>query len=563
MTERSEKRRRFIVTGLIALMCLAFFLVPVGLYFFHDLRSITTRDIEGAEKVFGLGFTARERRLMLKNLEEARGQYRSLRSVPLPNEVPPAVTFSPLLPGMSLPAETRPFTYSEPAGLELPAKEEDIAFLSVVELAHLIRTGKLTSTALTRLYLERLKRYGPKLECVVTLTEELAMEQARRADAEIAAGKYRGPLHGIPWGAKDLLAVKGVRTTWGSAIYKDQVTGYDATVVARLEEAGAVLVAKLSMGELAMGDVWFGGRTRNPWNRSQGSSGSSAGSAAAVSAGLVGFAIGTETLGSIVSPCTRCGATGLRPTFGRVSRHGAMALSWTMDKIGPIARSVEDCALVLKAIAGPDPEDPAVVDAPFNWDRGRELDGLRVGYLKSAFDAESRNRELDRAALDVLKRLGFEPVPVELPELDAGAMDFILDVEAAAAFDTVTRENLDDLMVRQGANAWPNIFRRSRFVPAVEYVQAQRARRLLMREMAEKMSGVDVFVTPSYGGNVLLVTNLTGHPAVVVPNGFDKNGSPVSITFIGGLFREEQALRVARAYQDATGFHLKRPRLED
>lgn len=563
MTESTEKRRHFIVTGLLALMSLAFFLVPFGLYFFHDLRSITVRDIESAEKVFGLEFTSKERRLMLKNLEEAKGQYRSLRSISLPNEVPPAVTFSPLLPGMNLPAEARPFTYSEPAGLELPAKEEDIAFLSVVELAQLIRTGKLTSTALTRLYLERLKRYGPKLECVVTLTEELAMEQARRADAEIAAGKYRGPLHGIPWGAKDLLAVKGVRTTWGSAIYKDQVPDYDATVVARLEAAGAVLVAKLSMGELAMGDVWFGGRTRNPWNRNQGSSGSSAGSAAAVSAGLVGFAIGTETLGSIVSPCTRCGVTGLRPTFGRVSRHGAMALSWTMDKVGPIARSVEDCALVLKAVAGPDPEDPAVVDAPFNWDRGRELDGIRVGYLKSAFDAESRTGELDRPALDVLKKLGIETVPVELPRLDAGAMDFILDVEAAAAFDTVTRENLDDLMVRQGANAWPNIFRRSRFVPAVEYIQAQRARRLLMKEMAEKMSGVDVFVTPSYGGNVLLVTNLTGHPAVVVPNGFDRNGNPVSITFIGGLFREEQALRVARAYQDATGFHLKRPRLED
>jgi Asp-tRNA(Asn)/Glu-tRNA(Gln) amidotransferase A subunit family amidase len=395
----------------------------------------------------------------------------------------------------------------------------------------------------------------------VTLTEDLALEQARRADEEIADGLYRGPLHGIPWGAKDLLAVAGYRTTWGSRIYEDQVIDTDATVVKRLEEAGSVLVAKLSMGALAMGDVWFGGQTRNPWNPARGSSGSSAGSAAATAAGLVGFAIGTETLGSIVSPSTRCGVTGLRPTFGRVSRSGAMALSWTMDKIGPICRTVEDCALVLEAIRGSDGEDPTVIDAPFNWDPEADLASIRIGYLKNAFEGESRTKTFDLAALEVLRGLGITLVPFELPEMKAEALGFILDAEAAAAFDEVTRSGKDSLMVRQGPGAWPNIFRRARFIPAVEYIQANRARTRLMGEMAGKMEAVDVFVTPSFGGGVLLVTNLTGHPAVVVPDGFDDRGNPVSISFIGSLFGEAAALRVAKAYQDATEFHLKHPSL--
>ena len=429
-------------------------------------------------------------------------------------------------------------------------------------MAQLIRSRKITSVELTKLYLDRLKKFGPRLECVITLTEELALEQAKKADEEIAAGHYRGPLHGIPWGAKDLLSTKGIRTTWGAMPYKDQIIDEDATVVKRLEEAGAVLVAKLTMGALAMGDVWYGGKTKNPWNLEQGSSGSSAGSAAATSAGLVAFAIGTETLGSIVSPSTRCGVTGLRPSYGRVSRYGAMALSWSMDKIGPICRTVEDCALVFHAIHGPDGKDLTIVDVPFGWDPSSDLQDIRVGYLKKAFEQKSRTKENDQAALEVLRSLDIELIPLELPDFPARAISFILSAEAAAAFDELTRSGKDDLLVRQGQGAWPNSFRQARFIPAVEYIQANRMRTLLMQKMAEKMRGIDVFITPTYGGNTLLITNLTGHPAVVVPSGFDDKGNPTSISFIGDLFEEGKALRVAKAYQDATGFHLKHPKIK-
>jgi Asp-tRNA(Asn)/Glu-tRNA(Gln) amidotransferase A subunit family amidase len=416
------------------------------------------------------------------------------------------------------------------------------------------------------MYLGRLKKYGPKLECVITLTEDLALEQARRADAEIAAGGYKGPLHGIPWGAKDLLAVPGYKTTWGAMPYKDQVIDESATVVKRLEEAGAVLIAKLTLGALAWGDVWYDGRTRNPWDYEQGSSGSSAGSASATVAGLVGFAIGTETLGSIVSPSTRCGTTGLRPTFGRVSRHGAMALSWSMDKIGPLCRSVEDCALVFDAIHGPDGRDLSVVDAPFNWDAELDVSGLRIGYVKSAFESEREEQEewkrFDEATLESLSAMGLDLTPIELPDLPIGAMSFILRAEAAAAFDELTRTNQDDLLVRQIRNAWPNVFRQSRLIPAVEYIQANRLRTLAMEAMAEIMSEIDVYVVPSFGGSNLLLTNLTGHPCVVLPNGFREDGAPTSISFMGKLFGEAETLAVAKAYQDATDFHLRRPALQ-
>jgi Asp-tRNA(Asn)/Glu-tRNA(Gln) amidotransferase A subunit family amidase len=413
------------------------------------------------------------------------------------------------------------------------------------------------------MYLDRLKRHGPTLECVVTLTEELAMEQARRADQELAAGRYRSPLHGIPWGAKDLLAVRGYRTTWGAKPFEDQVIDEDATVVRRLEEAGAVLVAKLTLGALAMGDVWFGGRTRNPWNLEQGSSGSSAGSASSTVAGLLGFTIGSETLGSIVSPATRCGATGLRPTFGRVSRFGAMALSWSMDKLGPLCRSVEDCALVLNAIHGADGKDPTAKEVPFNWDAGKPISQLRVGYLKSGFeDDESRSHDFDVEALRVVRSLGIDPIPIELPDgYPLGALRTILSAEAAAAFDELTRSGRDELLVRQNAGAWPNSFRRSRMVPAVEFIQANRVRTMVMGAMESAMEGIDVFVTPSYAGDVLLVTNLTGHPAVVLPSGFNDEGSPQSVSFIGKLWGDAEALRLAKAYQDATEHHLKTPPL--
>ena len=550
--------------GLIfSLGTLLFFGVVFGLYFTKDAGHIMRLDIAGSEKVMGLQFTGAERTMMRPDLEDNRRSYQEVRKVALPNSLPPAITFNPVVPGQTYEETRRPFVWSGPTQVEIPANREELAFYPLTQLAWLIKNRRITSTELTELYLARLKKYGPKLLCVVTLTEDLARGQARRADEDLAAGKYRGPLHGIPWGAKDLLATKGIKTSWGSPIFKDQIFDEDATVVKRLEEAGAVLVAKLSMGELAMGDVWFGGRTRNPWNYEQGSSGSSAGSAAATVAGLVGFAIGTETLGSIVSPSTRCGATGLRPSFGRVSRHGAMALSWTMDKIGPICRTAEDCALVFSVIHGPDGLDLTVVDRPFNWDPSLSLPNIRVGYVKKAFEADSRTKKYDEAALEVLRKAGVELVPFELPEIPTSPLGYILDAEAAAAFDDLTRSGRDDLMVRQTRGAWPNAFRQARFIPAVEYIQANRVRTLLMADMARRMKEIDVYVAPSFGGTNLLLTNLTGHPAVVVPDGFDDRGSPVSLSFIGNLYQEAKALRLAKAFQDATDYHLRRPKLQE
>lgn len=526
-------------------------------------KKLTTQDIAAAEKLAGLHFTPKERRMMRDDLKENLSSYNTMRNIALENDVPPALLFNPILPGMTFEKEQKPFVYTIPSEASVPENFEDLAFYPVTALAQLIKTRKITSLQLTQLYLNRLKKYGPRLHCVITLTEDLAISQARRADEEIASGRYRGPLHGIPWGAKDLLATKGIKTTWGANPYKDQVIDENASVVKRLEDAGAVLVAKLSMGALAWGDVWFGGKTRNPWNTEQGASGSSAGSAAATSAGLVAFAIGTETWGSIISPSTRCGVTGLRPTYGRVSRSGAMALSWSMDKIGPICRSVEDCALVFNAIYGPDGKDLTVVDLPFNWDPSLDVKDIHVGYLKDAFDEDYKTKKNDLAVLDILRSLGVKLVPFALPEFPVDSLAFILNAEAAAAFDGLTRSNRDDLLVRQGKDAWPNVFRQARFIPAVEYIQANRLRILLMQQMADKMKGVDVFVTPSFGGDSLLLTNLTGHPAVVVPDGFDDKGSPTSITFIGNLFEEEQALRVAKAYQDSTDFHLRHPKLKE
>jgi len=566
------KERGFSSAGLILAVAGSFILVVGGalaLYFTKG-KAITTQDIASAEKIINLHFTLKERRLMQANLRENAAHYAKLRQVPLANRVPPALRYDPAVPGMAESkkgketAGAKPIPMPENISLERPANLEELAFYPVTALAELIRRRQVSSTELTKMYLSRLKKYGPRLECVVTLTEDVALEQAKKADEEIAAGHYRGPLHGIPWGAKDLLATHGIKTTWGARPYKDQILQEDATVVKRLREAGAVLVAKLSMGALAWGDVWFGGKTRNPWNLEEGSSGSSAGSASATAAGLVGFAIGTETWGSIVSPSTRCGVAGLRPTYGRVSRAGAMALSWSMDKIGPICRSVEDCALVFEAIRGPDGIDLTVVDLPFSWDPLADLKSIRVGYLKKAFDSDYPTKKNDEASLAVLRRLGVELLPFELPEnLPVESLALILNVEAAAAFDELTRSNRDDLLVRQGRNAWPNIFRQARFIPAVEYIQANRIRTLLMEEMAKRMAAIDVYVAPSFGGNNLLLTNLTGHPAVVIPNGFNEKGSPTSISFIGNLYEEAKALRLALALEQATEYHLRHPQLKE
>lgn len=543
-----------------------------------DQPQVTDEMIRQAEWIAGVQFNDDERRLMLEGVNEAVGDYARLREVAIDNGVPPALSFFPTdSRGSNSPRQAGSVRPSESAAPVRPGSDDVLAFAPVTELAALVRRRQVSSVELTRLYLERLRRYDPLLHCVITYMAEAALRQAQRADREIAAGRYRGPLHGIPWGAKDLLAVAGQRTTWGAKPYEQQVRSETATVVDRLEQAGAVLVAKLAVGALAWGDVWYGEKTRNPWNPEQGSSGSSAGPASATAAGLVGFSLGTETLGSIVSPCTRCGATGLRPTFGRVSRFGCMALSWSMDKIGPIARSVEDCALVFGAIHGRDGLDHDAVDRPFSWPMTRNLRTLRVGYVESLFDErrlekiednEARERVAealvaDRRVLDVLRGVGIDPIPIQLPDAyPVESLALILTAEAATAFDELTRSGRDDELVRQVKDAWPNVFRQGQLIPAVEYIRANRIRTLIMREMERVMSSVDVYVSPSFGGNNLLLTNLTGHPAVVLPNGFRENGVPRSITFTGRLYGETELLAVAHAYQQATDFHLRRPALD-
>ncbi len=517
------------------------------------------KDIARSEKLIGLDFTSAKRDSMLEGLQTNLDGYRTIRDLHLDNTVFPALHFNPLPTGFQ-PAITnlKPASFKQ-VELTVPENFNELAFYTVAELAELIRTRQITSTELTKLYLERLKKYGPQLECVVTLTEETAFEQAARADAEIAAGYYRGPLHGIPYGAKDLLAVKGYPTTWGAVPFQEQEIGIDATVISRLEEAGAVLVAKLTLGALAWGDVWFGGMTRNPWNTEQGSSGSSAGPGSATAAGLVAFSIGSETWGSIVSPATRNGVSGLRPTYGRVSRHGAMALSWSMDKLGPMCRSVEDCALVFEAIYGPDGYDQTVYDFPFTYNPNIDLSDLRIGYLKAAFEEDYPTRPNDEQVLETLTSLGAELIPIELPELPVAELAIILSAEAAAAFDDLTLSGQDDLLVRQIKNAWPNEFRVSRFIPAVEYIQANRVRTLLIQEMQTLFDTIDVYVAPSFGGDNLLLTNLTGHPCVVLPNDFNDDNSPTSISFIGRLFDENTVISVAQKYQEATDWHKQYP----
>jgi len=530
-------------------------------------EKITLEMLAAAEKVNGLEFTDDERELMLESVNDRLQAYDALREIDIDNSVMPALGFEPRLPGMTFESEQKSIKLSDVGEVQRPDDLEDVAFWPVTHLSKLIESKQVSSVELTEMYLGRLKKYNPQLECVVTLTEDLALSQAKRADEEIASGKYRGPLHGIPWGAKDLLAAKNYKTTWGAMPYKNQVIDLDATVVERLEAAGAVLVAKLTLGALAYGDVWFDGVTKSPWNLEDGSSGSSAGPASATAGGLVGFSIGSETMGSIVSPSTRCGTTGLRPTYGRVSRHGAMALSWSMDKLGPICRSVEDCALVFDAIYGPDEKDNTVFDYPFNWDASKNLSELKIGYVKSAFDEERdedafvwSNKAMDDNVIEVLKSLGAEMIPIELPEFAYTAVRIVLVAEAAAAFDDMTRSNQDDLMVRQDKDAWPNIYRAARTMPAVEYIQANRVRTLMMQGLHEVMKQVDIFVCPSFGANSLTLTNLTGHPSVVVPTGFSEVPAPASsITFTGQLYGEADALLVAKAFQDATDFHLKHP----
>ncbi len=585
----------------------------------QGVKKITKEMIDAAAAIADVSIAEEYKQMMLDNLNQRVQNYEAIYALHIPNSVSPCLIFDPALPGMKFETERRPSRVSKPSAMassSAPKNIEDVAFASVRELAELVRTKKVSSVALTEMYLERLKRYDPTLKFVVTLTEDRAKAQAKEADREIAAGKYRGPLHGLPWGAKDLLAAKGYRTTWGAGGFEDQMIDEDATVVKRLDDAGAVLVAKLTLGALALGDNWFGGVTRNPWHPVQGSSGSSAGPASATAAGCVAFSIGSETLGSISSPSTRCGCTGLRPSFGLVPRTGAMALSWTMDKLGPICRAVEDCALVLEAIYGPDGADPTIKDAAFRWDASLDWRKLRIGYLKSDFeprpddsaaaakeepaaspeeqkrrDEQKKRREagraraeydrkFDNAAVAKLKAMGVELLPVEMPKLPYQSMVNMLSAEAAAAFDDLTRSGKDKLLTSQRAFDWPNSFRSSRFIPAVEYIQASRARRMAMEAVAKVFEKVDVIVAPTNGGEQLVITNLTGHPSVILPNGFRGDdapkpptddpsdfqnaggpGTPVSLTFLGNLYGEAKLLAFARAYQEATDFHRKHPAL--
>jgi len=541
---------------------------------------ITKEMMHNAEKLIGIELTDAQENMALRNVNGNLDSYEVVRKIDVPLDTEPAVVFHPALPGFHIkraPAKLKfRFGNNQPAQL---TSVEDPAFATVPQLAELIRTKKVSSVELTKMYLSRLKRYGSKLLCVVTLTEDLAMKQAQAADDDLKRGKYRGPLHGIPWGAKDLFATKGIKTTWGAEPYREQMIDYDATVVQRLADAGAVLVAKLSMGALAQGARWFAGVTRNPWNPNEdrnGSSGSSAGPASATAAGLVGFSIGTETLGSIVSPSSTCGVTGLRPTYGRVSRYGAMGLSWTMDKIGPICRGVEDCAAALDAIYGPDGKDMTVGDAPFNWNADFPLSSLRVGYLKTEFETtipataneqqrknlEDRNAMYKQALAD-LEKAGVKMTPIELPKFPTNNIRYILTAEAATAFDDITRDGRVNQLSGQEVFDWPNSFRTSRFIPAVEYLRAQRARVLLMREMDKLMSQWDVFVAPAPQSSSLIITNMTGHPTVCVPCGFTGTPSlPRAIMFTGGLYDEASPLRVALEFEKATKWHTMHPKVD-
>ncbi len=562
-----------------------------------EAAKVTKEMIDEAASIAGVDIKDEYKEMMLEDLNDNAKGYGVIHDLHIPNRVAPAVQFDPVLPQFKISVTAKaPMRMSRMVATAAPKKLEDVAFYTVRQLAELVRTRKVSSTALTQMYLDRIKRYDPLLHFVITLTADRARAQAKEADREIAAGKYRGPLHGIPWGAKDLIAVKGYRTTWGAAGFEEQKFDEDATVVQRLDKAGAVLIGKLTLGALAQGDRWFGERTRNPWRPQQGSSGSSAGSASATAAGCVAFAIGSETLGSISSPATRVGATGLRPTFGRVPRTGAMALSWSMDKLGPLCRCVEDCAIVLDAIYGPDGKDiTAHHQYPFTWNAELDIRKLRIGYLKSEFEREATvaadakpevrerilkaramNKVFEDAALNVLRnKLRIELIPVELPKLPYSEMNVVLSAEAAAAFDDLTRSGRDKLLTAQGPFDWPNSFRTARFIPAVEYVQANRARTIAMEKAHELFQKVDVIVTPTTSTQ-LRMTNLTGHPAVILPNGFlpadaaipegptagGGPGTPVSLTFLGKLFGEAELLAVAKAYQDATDFHLKRPELK-
>ncbi|MFP6678509.1 MAG: amidase [Pirellulaceae bacterium] len=516
----------------------------------EDAHQVTAETVKEAEWIAGITLTDEQRESAQRSLKRLHSQCDAIRSVDLAYDTPPALHFNPqpLKDAARSAPKNRIAVPAEQHVGQIPDDEEDIAFLPLGELSSLVKNRKISSVELTKLFLKRLRRFDSLLHCVVTYTDDVAMRQAKQADRELAQGIYRGPLHGIPWGAKDLIAYPGYPTTWGAKPFVDQIIDQKATVAERLESVGAVLVAKLSLGALAMGDRWQGGMTRNPWNPKEGSSGSSAGPASAVCAGLVPFSLGSETLGSIVSPCRRCSITGLRPTFGRVSRHGCMPLAWSMDKIGPITRSVDACALVFDAIHGGDRRDPTAVTHPFQWPASDTLPGLRVGMFE---------KDVNGPIGDAVRALGVHVKTIRLPDdLPIWPLTTILHVEAATSFDQLTRSG-----VTEGLNRWPGIFHQAHFTSAVDYVRANRIRTLWMARMEEVFQDVDLYVQ----GDDLAITNLTGHPSVVIPfgrRGKIEDEQPSTLVFTGRLYGETELLAFSHAFQRQFEYDKQRPPLE-
>lgn len=547
-------------------------------------KTITEADIEAAERLLAVAYTARERAQMVGNLGGQIDSAVARRKVALPNSVPMSLRFDPRLPGFKMPkAEGVTVTRAD---APLPDSEEDIAFAALPQLASWIACGALTSRRLTEIYLDRIARYNPKLFCFATVAPDLALAQADAMDALTEKGESRGPLHGIPYGVKDLFDTEGIVTGWGAEPYQDRVPDSDARIVTRLRDAGAVLLGKTTVGALAYNDIWYGGVTRNPFNTEEGSSGSSAGSASATAAGLCAFAIGTETLGSITSPSQRCGTTGLRPTFGRVSRVGGMALCWSLDKVGPICRGVEDTALVLAAINGGDPADLCSIHAPFAFDGDKGIAGLKLGYLPEAFGEGAT--DVDRAALEAAKNLGIEVVEVSLPDLPYGALMNVVYAEAAAAFEHLTLTDADDTLTWQDDGAWPNTFRKARFLSAVDHVQLDRLRYLVMQALDGLFNEVDALIGPFMTGPMLVASNFTGHPCLHLRAGFENLGTrsaaslgegklttgeadesgethrvPQGISLWGRLFEEGTILNLGQALEASLGVAEERPRLPD
>jgi Asp-tRNA(Asn)/Glu-tRNA(Gln) amidotransferase A subunit family amidase len=545
----------------IIITCL---LLSLGIFVSAQDTSVQKKDLISSAKLFDLSFTTKEIDTLYSDVIDNIANFKAMHNFPLANSVPLSMWQTPVLPGMHFNEVQKPTLWKLDNSVQLPANKNELAFYSIEQLASLIKNKKMSSLALTQFFIERIKKWGDTLQCVISLQEDMAYAQARKADAELAQGKYRGLLHGIPYGLKDLFTVKGTKTTWGAAPYQNQMIDEDAFVYTKLKEAGAVLVAKFTLGALAMGDYWFGGRTKNPWNLNYGSSGSSAGSASATVAGLVPFAIGTETWGSIVSPSTTCGATGLRPTFGSISRTGAMALSYSLDKVGPICRSAADAAVVFNYIHGTDGKDGSAVNKPFNFTPNKDIKKLKIAYAKNYFDKIKDTSRNEFKVLEEFRKLGVQLIPVNFPDsgvYNFNIMDVVIGVECAAQFDEMTRLNIDDALTRQTKNDWPNQFRTARFVPAVEYINAQRHRYTLMQKVNEVMQQYDVIICPSRGdGNQSAITNLTGNPVVCVPTGFDKKFNlPTGISFVGNLYDEATILSIAQAYQKATNWDETHP----